>query len=85
MTPIESRRVRTREGPVVKDSERSLTQSQYEDTQFTTEVTNNAAAARQDMNKVECRSKYTNSQDLDSTKINVETAKTWDEDLMKKQ
>ena len=37
------------------------------------------------MNKIGCRSEYTNSQDLDSTKINVETAKTWDEDLMKKQ
>ena len=58
MTTIESRRVRTRKGPVVKDSERSLTQSQYEDTQFTIEVTNNAAAARQDLNKTGSRKKY---------------------------
>ena len=58
MIPIESRRVRKREGKVVKDSERSLTQSQYEDTQFTIEVTNNVAAARQDLHKTGSRKKY---------------------------
>ena len=86
MTLTETRRVRTRKGHSVNYSERNPTPpTQHENIQFTTWVTNNAAAARQDMNKVECRSKYTNSQDLDSSKINVETAKTWDEDLMKKQ
>ena len=67
LTPIQSRRVRTREGPAVKDSERSSTPPQHEDIQFTIQVTNNAAAARQDLNKTGSRKKYRQSQDVEKT------------------
>ena len=67
LTPIQSRRVRTREESAVKDSERSLTPPQHEDIQFTIEVTNNAAAAKQDLNKTGSRKKYRQSQDVDRT------------------
>ena len=65
LTPIESRTVRKREELVGKDSVRSSTQPQYEDIQFTIEVTNNATTARQDLNKTGSRKKYRHSQDVD--------------------
>ena len=57
LTLIQIRRVRTREGPSVKDRERRSTPPKHEDAQFKMEVTNNAPAARQDFNKTGSRKK----------------------------
>ena len=71
---IQSRRVRTREEPAVKDSERSSTPPQHEDVYFTKEVKNDTAIARQDLNKTRSRKKYRQIE----KKINAEKAKTSD-------
>ena len=64
---IQSRRVRTREEPAAKDSERSSTPPQHEDVYFTKEVKNDRAVGRQDLNKTGSRKKYRHSQDVDRT------------------
>ena len=51
----------------VKDNETGLIPPQHEDIQFIIEATNNAAAARQNMNTTKCRKKYRQGQDADKT------------------
>ena len=67
MTPIQNRSVSARKGQAEKNSERSPTPPQHEDIQFTIEVTNNAAAARQDLNKTGNREKYSQTQHVNRT------------------
>ena len=65
LTPIQIRRVKTREGPAIKDSERGSAPAKHEDIQLTIDATNNPAAARQQLDKTRSRKKYRESQDAD--------------------
>ena len=67
LTPIQNRRLGTREEHAVKNSDTSPTRPQHEDIQFTILAANNAVAAGQDLNKTGSRKKDRQNQDVNRT------------------